>query len=59
MPSRASSGNALHRSVSMTGAAVAEKKTKAAIARAISGKLAGRVATLFYDHNLDDFGHEK
>ena len=45
--------------VSMSGAEVAEKKTKAAIARAIAGKLARRVATLFYDHSLDDFDHEK
>ena len=45
--------------VSMTGAEVAAEKTKAAIARAIAGKLAGRVATLFYDHSLDDFDHEK
>ena len=45
--------------VSMSGAEVAEKKTKAAIARAIAGKLARRVATLFYDHRLDDFDNEK
>ena len=43
--------------VSMSGAEVAEKKTKAAIARAISGKLAWRVAMLFYEHTLDDFDH--
>lgn len=45
--------------VSMSGAEVATEKTKAAIARAIAGKLARRVATLFYDHRLDDFDHEK
>lgn len=45
--------------VSMTGAEVAAEKTKAAIARAIAGKLAARVAKLFYDYRLDDFDREQ
>ncbi len=45
--------------VSMTGAEVASEKTKAAIARAIAGRLAARVAKLFHDYRLDDFDREQ
>lgn len=45
--------------VSMNGSEVASERTKAAIARAIAGKLADHVAKLFYDYRLGDFENAK
>lgn len=45
--------------VSMNGSEVATEKTKAAIGRAIAGRLAEHVAKLFYDYRLGDFEDEK
>lgn len=45
--------------VTMTGSEVAMSKTKDAIAKALAARLADRIARLFYDHRLDDFGRER
>lgn len=50
-------GHRVH--VSMTGADVAMEKTKPAISAKLAAKLARRVAKLFYDHRLNEFGREE
>lgn len=44
-----------HLTVSMTGAAVAQAKSKDGIAKELSAKLAVQVARLFHDHELLEF----
>lgn len=41
--------------VSLTGARVAEAKTKDGISKVLAEKLAGEIAKLFYEHRADDF----
>ena len=48
-------GHAL--TVAMTAAAAAQAKTKDAIAKELSAKLAVQIARLFHDHELLDFEH--
>ncbi len=45
--------------VNLDGATVARVKTKAAISRTLTDKLARHVARLFYTHRLDDFENEE
>ena len=42
-------------SASMTGAAVLKAKTKDAISRELTAKLAVNIARLFHDHEIDDY----
>ncbi len=44
---------------SVTGSDVLRLKTKSAIAKELADTLASKVARLFYDHRLDDFGKEE